>query len=119
MKEIIEGRKRYEFRKRIFKDGEVKKIYVYSSSPVKKIVGYFRIGKIIKDKPELLWNKFKQYSGINQEEFFEYFKDKDDGFAIEISQFVQFFNQLDPYLFFEEFVPPQSYMYCDNVQTVQ
>ena len=37
--EIISGRKKYEFRKLIFKRENIEKVYIYSSSPVKKVIG--------------------------------------------------------------------------------
>ena len=36
---IFEGTKKYEFRRAIFKNPNIKKVVVYSSSPVKKIIG--------------------------------------------------------------------------------
>ena len=51
VKSIIEGEKRYEFRKTIFKNREINRIYIYSSSPVKKIVASFVIGTILEDHP--------------------------------------------------------------------
>ena len=40
------GVKKYEFRKQIFKRN-IKKVYIYESYPVKKIVGAFVVGEII------------------------------------------------------------------------
>ena len=85
VEEIIKGKKRYEFRKKVFKN-DVNEVYIYSSSPVKKIVGYFKFDNIVEDHSENLWRNFKEYSGINEDEFFEYFKEKNKGFAIEINQ---------------------------------
>ncbi len=47
--EIINGNKRYEFRKVIFRNRNVTTVYIYSSSPEKQIVGSFEIGDIIED----------------------------------------------------------------------
>jgi len=54
IEEIIKGNKRYEFRKSIFKKN-VDVVWIYATSPTKKIVGTFGIGKIIKDTPKNLW----------------------------------------------------------------
>ena len=40
VEKIISHEKKYEFRKRIFRKN-VDKIFIYSSSPEKKIIGYF------------------------------------------------------------------------------
>ena len=47
VEKILSGEKQYEFRKQIFKNPEVENIFIYASSPVKKIVAVFRPAKII------------------------------------------------------------------------
>jgi len=42
---ILEGEKKYEFRRAIFKKQNIEKVYIYSSSPVSKIVAAFDIEK--------------------------------------------------------------------------
>ena len=74
VKSIIEGEKRYEFRKTIFKNREINRIYIYSSSPVKKIVGTFEIGGILEDHPVDLWDTVKEFAGIDNRDFFAYFE---------------------------------------------
>ena len=81
---IFQGTKKYEFRRAIFKNPEVKKIIVYASSPVQKIIGEFDIDQIITHDLRTLWNKTKKYSGISEDFFFEYFVNKENGFAIKI-----------------------------------
>ena len=51
---IFEGTKKYEFRRAIFKNKNVKKVVVYASSPVQKIIGEFEIEDIIKNDLESL-----------------------------------------------------------------
>lgn len=115
VEEIINGNKKYEFRKKVFKrKNEVNKVYIYSSSPVKKIVGYFKFSRIIEDHPENLWEDFKEQSGINEFEFFEYFKERDTGFAIEISQLEVFKKPIDPEKLMPNFVAPQSFRYFEK-----
>ena len=112
---IVKGRKKYEFRKKVFKKKtDVREIYIYATSPVKKIVGYFKSDKIIEDHPEKLWEQYKDHSGIGECEFFEYFKERDVGFAIEISQLEIFDRPLDPKNIMPNFVAPQSFRYIDH-----
>ena len=73
---IFNGTKKYEFRRSIFKKKEVKTVVVYASSPVQKIIGEFEIETIIKEKVNRLWNLTKDFSGISEEYFFEYFINK-------------------------------------------
>ncbi|MDR2202889.1 MAG: hypothetical protein LBE76_01005 [Nitrososphaerota archaeon] len=106
---ISEGVKKYEFRKKIFK-ANTDWIYMYSSSPVKKIVGKFTVGNIIEDNPEFLWKNCKEHSGITEMEFFEYFNGVKNGFAIKIEN-VKMFNPINPEKIIPNFKAPQSYCY--------
>ena len=55
VEKIFSGEKKYEFRRNIFKRKNIKSIIIYSTSPVKKVVGEFYIEEIIEDLPEKLW----------------------------------------------------------------
>ncbi len=115
VKSIIDGRKRYEFRKRIFREPSVSRIYIYASSPVKKIVGSFEVGKILEDRPADLWENVKDYAGIDDRDFFSYFVGKSRAFAIEIKDFQEFSEPIDPKVTIPGFIPPQSYCYMDGL----
>lgn len=115
VEEILKGNKKYEFRKSVFRfKEELSLVYIYSTSPVKKVVGAFTIETIIEDHPKVLWEKFKDFSGINEDEFFGYFGDNEKGFAIEIGEIEVFDNPADPRIFIPDFVPPQSFCYIDD-----
>ena len=44
---IINGKKKVEFRRKIFKnENKIDLVFMYSTSPVKKIVGFFKIESI-------------------------------------------------------------------------
>jgi predicted transcriptional regulator len=113
VKEILSGVKQYEFRKQIFRNESAKTVFIYSSSPQKKIVACFRVGKIVKGHPDYLWEQFRDVSGLSEEEFFEYFSDRDTGYAIRIDELEQFAEPVDPHAVFERFVAPQSFCYVD------
>lgn len=108
---IIKGQKKYEFRKILFKRRYIDTVYVYASSPIKKIIGAFQIGDIVEDKPINLWHQFNEVSGLDEAEFFEYFKDNEIGFAIEIKNVEKYEQPLDPEEVIPGFVPPQSFCY--------
>jgi len=71
---MMEGTKKYEFRKVIFKNKNISNVYVYSTSPVRKIVGSFKISEIVEDRPERLWDNFEAFSGLSAQEFFYIFQ---------------------------------------------
>ncbi len=111
---MMEGTKKYEFRKVIFKNTNINKVYIYSTSPVKKIVGTFKISEIVEDRPERLWDNFEAFSGLNAQEFFTYFNGVERGFAIGIECFRLFDEPLNPNDLMPRFVPPQSFCYLNT-----
>ena len=111
---ILRGEKKYEFRKFIFKNKKINYIYIYSTAPIKRIVGAFTMKNIICDSPENLWEKCKDLSGINYKEFFSYFERKEIGFAIEIDTIKEFDTPIDPRELMPGFIPPLSFCYIDS-----
>lgn len=109
--EILAGKKIFEFRKSIFKKKDISEVFIYSSSPVKKIVASFEIARIIADSPQKLWDKCQKYGGISENDFFDYFKNSDIGYAIEITNLNKFSEPINPYKIKKDFRPPQSYCY--------
>jgi predicted transcriptional regulator len=81
---IFDGSKKFEFRKAIFKNDKVKSIIVYASSPVQKVIGEFEIGTIFNNDLETLWELTKEHSGITKDYFYEYFSQREKGFAIQV-----------------------------------
>jgi type I restriction enzyme S subunit len=109
---ILNGEKRYEFRRSIFKDPGVDRVYIYSTSPVMKIVGYFVPGEIIEQNPEALWYVCHSDAGIDEEEFFTYFSNKDIGYALRIGDVHTFDVPMDPQGLIPGFKAPQNFMYA-------
>jgi len=114
VEEILKGMKHFEFRRTVFKHEQVDRVIIYASSPVKKIVAEFDVADIIADSPEFLWEKCKEYSGIDRESFMRYFSNKKKGFSIVIKNLTIYKQPIDPYKRIENFRPPQSYMYLDK-----
>lgn len=90
VEEIIDGRKKFEYRKNIFKRTDVSTVIVYATKPLGKVIGEFKIENIIKDHPSSIWEKTNKYSGITKQFFDEYFKNKEIGFAIQIKNFIKY-----------------------------
>lgn len=107
--EIIAGRKRYEFRKTIFKQ-TVEKVYIYSSAPVSKVVGEFQPVDILQDSPEAIWKKTKYASGLTKAAFDKYFAGKDTAYAIVIQNLIIYDTpKILP------FRAPQSFCYVESL----
>lgn len=115
VRSILEGAKRYEFRKAIFRNRSVNRIFIYSSAPEKRIVARFEISRIIEDHPSALWDQTRDHAGINDAEFFSYFAGRSRGYAIGIENLKEFDTPIDPREEIPGFVPPQSYCYVDGL----
>ena len=113
--EIMSGRKKFEYRKKVFKRKDITTIVVYATKPLGKVVGEFEVDEIIEDTLDILWQETKRYSGISTKFFDEYFKDRDSGFAIKIKSFTAYdkpieLSEYDPNLK----VAPQSFCYVER-----
>jgi predicted transcriptional regulator len=116
---IMNGEKKWEFRK-VWSVTSPDRIYVYSSSPVQLIIGYFIPGQILYSDPKELWKRC-QPAGIEKKEFFEYFKKFDENNkgknlkqknlakAIEISEFFKFKTPVTLNQLSDKLRPPQNY----------
>lgn len=107
---IFDGTKKFEFRKVIFKNPNIKTVIVYASSPVQKVIGEFEIDDIFSFDPDSLWKKTKKYSGISEDFFYQYFADREIAHAIKIKKTKKYKK---PLCIKEDFnvIPPQSYVY--------
>ncbi|MGJ7032817.1 ASCH domain-containing protein [Niabella hirudinis] len=107
---IFEGTKKFEFRKAIFKNENIKSVIVYASSPVQKVIGEFEIDKVLKHDLDTLWSLTQEHSGISEAFYYEYFANKDEGFAIKIKKTKKYKK---PKCLREDFnlAPPQSFAY--------
>lgn len=114
VEEIVAGRKRYEFRKKGFKE-QVGKVYIYASSPVCRIVGEFVLGNILEGNLDDIWSKTSKAAGITREYFDEYYTNKELAYALEIKSFKSYREPINPYTHFSRFTPPQSYCYIEGL----
>lgn len=128
---ILSEQKRFEFRKKIWKkEKKIKTVFLYATAPVKKIVGFFTINKILKENPKKLWSLCKKNAGISKSDFFKYFDSSSQGYAIETKNAIRYDVALEKETLFSTFsVPenlerkvlpctfnvPQNFMYISNI----
>jgi type I restriction enzyme S subunit len=116
--EIYNGNKPLELRKRIGKNFITNnKIYIYSSSPEKKITGHAEIKKIDKMTTLQIKHNFIELACITKKDFDEYYNCHEYGFVIWLKNIVKYqkplaLNDLKKV----GFTPPQSFCYV-NEQT--
>ena len=109
-KKIMNGTKKFEFRK-YRPRRPISRVYLYESSPIKKIVGSFRLIKIHSGSPNDLWKKCGECGGLKKKEFLDYCGEKKLVYGFEIDDVRSFDPPIDPKELNHGFKPPQSYSY--------
>ena len=109
VKDILSGRKKYEYRK-IKPKNRVDAIIIYSSAPVMKIVAEVEVEEIIVDEPNKVWEKTKNGSGTNKKLYDEYFKNKNIAVAYKLGK-INVYEKPKNLIDFGLNHAPQSYVY--------
>lgn len=110
VKSIVSGEKKVEYRKRLFKHLPCR-IYIYESSPVKRIIGYFEYAGYYSGVPDEVWKISCEYAGVDYDTFSNYFADAELAYALKIDKLVIFSKPVSPESIFDEFKAPQSFFY--------
>jgi predicted transcriptional regulator len=82
---ILQGKKRVEFRRRPMNVEAGALIWIYAKLPVGSIVGCATVAAVREQAPSTLWRKFGSRSGISRIEFFQYFAGVTQGVALELT----------------------------------
>lgn len=110
---ILNETKRFEFRKSRCKYS-VDSVIIYSTAPVKKIVGEAHIVRIIESSPEEVWNETKDAAGITKGFFDEYYRGREKAVAYELGDVIKYAEPMALSDFGLRW-PPQSYSYVDRI----
>lgn len=118
-KKIFNGEKTIELRKSSpLRAGIDSYMLIYVTAPVKELWGICKIKNIIKDNPDVLWEKFGHETGISKDEYDDYYKDAINAYGIELKEVYRIFDKkinLEKLReIIPEFTPPQTYRYIDN-----
>lgn len=114
-KSILDGRKTVELRRRFplsIPNGIL--AYIYSTSPVKAMVGTAAIRDVLKLPIEQLWAEFEATASIERNQFDAYFEGLEQGFALVLDD-AKTFSRPVPLSELREkfgFEPPQSFLYA-------
>lgn len=110
---ILNGKKRYEFRKHGFRK-QVNRIFIYSTKPISKITGYFTFDEVLKGTPSEIWKICSEYAGILENDFHKYFKRNKTAFAIKINKTYKIEKPVLPSNITKGFRGPRSFIYMNN-----
>lgn len=110
-KAILDGQKKYEFRKRRCKT-VVNKIVFYSTAPESKVVGEAEIEDIIEGCPSKIWELAKKAAGITRAKYLAYYHGYHNAVAYKLKNVVIYDppKELSDY---EIDHVPQSFIYLD------
>lgn len=112
---ILEGRKTVELRRRFpvsAPNGTL--AYIYSTSPVKAMVGTAAIRDVLKLPLDQMWAEFETTAFIERDQFDAYFEGLEHGYALVLED-VKAFSRPLPLVELREkfgFEPPQSFLYA-------
>lgn len=86
---IFSGEKKYEYRKIACKR-KVDKIVIYSTTPIKKVVGEAEVIEVLQKEKGELWNETESESGITKIFFDEYYENKSEAVAYRLGKVTKF-----------------------------
>ena len=69
---------------------KVDKILIYSTTPIKKVVGEAEIEEVLIDEPEIIWKKTKEESGIDKNFFDKYYENKNEAVAYKLKNVMKY-----------------------------
>lgn len=108
---ILEGTKTFELRRAVFRNPAVRKIVIYASSPVSRVIGEFMIAGVLALEPERLWEAAGEGAGVDRKFFDDYFRGCKVGFALEVRRPRRYAKPLGLKEHFGFSQPPQSFRY--------
>lgn len=106
---ILAGTKKFEFRKTKCRE-KVDGIVIYSTAPIKQIVGEVEVTEIIEGSPQNVWKRTAYAAGIDKIFFDDYYDGRNNAVAYALGQIKKYKCPLS----LSDFgitAAPQSYMY--------
>ncbi len=115
---IISGAKTVELRRRFptnIPQGTI--AYIYSTTPVRAIIGYAEILDVLKKPVKQIWDNYAQEACIKETDFESYFDGVTHGFVLCFKNAQAFKREIDLTELREQynFIPPQSFLYAKSL----
>lgn len=110
---ILDGRKRFEFRRTLYREPGVHRVVIYASSPIQRVIGEFSIAAVHSLPPEELWRRTHQHAGVDQSYFASYFAGCELGHALEVGSSTRYDEPLTLETACGLNRAPQSFCYLD------
>ena len=111
---VFDGLKTAEFRRRLPPCMKHRHVFLYASSPVRKLRGGFRVECVWSGTPEEVWSKVSKLAGVEKQDFDDYYAGHTFAYALKITDVWEYENPADLNTLrnrFSDFVVPQSWRY--------
>lgn len=111
---VFDGLKRAELRRRIIPRIENRYVFIYVSSPARRLRGGFRVGQVWRGSPEEIWDQVSEFAGVGKQDFDTYYAGRTVAYALSIMDVREYENPKDLNALrdrFPGFVVPQSWRY--------
>ena len=86
VKKILNGQKKYEYRKIKAKKKKIEKMIIYATSPVKLVVAEAEIKRVLEGSPKKIWEQTKKESGVTKKFYDSYYKNSSKAIAYELDK---------------------------------
>src|SRR5947209_8592718 len=81
---ILAGKKKFEFRRALFRRQGIRIVILYASSPTRKVVGEFKIEEVLTLQLDALWGATHEGGAIERSYFDQYFRGRTTGHALKV-----------------------------------
>jgi predicted transcriptional regulator len=119
---IVNHQKTIELRKNVPNVSNGDYVIIYATMPVKTVVGFAKVKRIIKTTPNQMWGENEARLGISKKAFEEYYANSDVSVGIEFNSITKLnvgFSLQEIKKFIPKFTPPQTYKYLSNLQALR
>ena len=114
---VFSGLKTAELRRHITRHAEGSDVFIYVSSPERKLRGGFRVDKVWEGTPDMVWHEVKHLAQVDEATFASYYEGRSKAFALNIAYAWEHKHPLSLAalrLKFTSFVVPQSWRYLTS-----
>lgn len=111
---VFNGLKRAELRRQIASDMEGRDVFIYVSSPVRRLRGGFTVDRVWSGPPETIWDQVSSLAQVDRETFDLYYAGCSVAFALGITSVWEYKTPSSLVTLrkrFPDFVVPQSWRY--------
>ena len=111
---VFKGLKTAELRRHIAKEVEGRDVYIYVSSPERRLRGGFLVDRVWEGSPETIWREVKDFAQVDRATFASYYEGRSRAFALSIAHAWEQRHPLSLATLrskFVDFVVPQSWRY--------